>query len=423
MFKDLEGLHQISKCIIVAMKIKSLFQNISIKQADVFTILVIFFFTLVFVGLLVEELYKEYEIALEQGYVAKSPLISDSIIIEQNQKKSKKLLIKTVLAIVTLSFIIFAIFLGLNTLFNKLLQRDTQTFLDAFKTAIDKEKAIDSKSIFFQDFKMMVGYANEMVGKINEQKKNLKELNLGLEERVKKKTAALLEINKNLEEEKIFSQDLLKSQKEFLRYTVHETNTPLSVILTSIELYLMKNPKDRQLSKIEAATKNIFSIYDDLSYLVKKDHVEYKKSVINLNNFLSSRIDFFREVAEFSLITFNYNLPKNEKHVYFNETKLQRIIDNTLTNAIKYTLPNESVEVTLKKVGSYTEFIVSSKSKTIQDTDKVFEAYYREEKGRDGFGLGLRLVKSICDEEGVDISVSSDETSTTFRYKFKAMGD
>lgn len=405
------------------MKIKALFQNISIKQADVITILVVFFFTLVFVGLLVEEMYKEYERALEQSYVVKNHLISDSAILEQNQKKLKALLIKTVLAIVTLSFIIFAIFLGLNTLFNKLLQRDTQTFLDAFKTAIDKEEEINKNSIFFQDFKMMVGYANEMVSKINEQKKSLKELNLGLEERVKKKTAALLDINKNLEEQKTFSQDLLKSQKEFLRYTVHETNTPLSVILTSIELYLMKNPKDRQLSKIEAAAKNIFNIYDDLSYLVKKDHIEYKKSVINLNNFLSSRIDFFREVAEFSLITFSYNSPKDELYVNFNETKLQRVIDNTLTNAIKYTLPNESVEVALQQVGSYVEFMVSSKSKIIQDTNRVFDAYYREEKGTEGFGLGLRLVKSICDEEGVEVSVLSDETSTTFRYKFKVIGD
>ena len=405
------------------MKIKALFQNISIKQADVITILVVFFFTLVFVGLLVEEMYKEYERALEQSYVVKNHLIPDSTILEQNQKKLKALLIKTVLAIVTLSFIIFAIFLGLNTLFNKLLQRDTQTFLDAFKTAIDKEEEINKNSIFFQDFKMMVGYANEMVSKINEQKKSLKELNLGLEERVKKKTAALLDINKNLEEQKTFSQDLLKSQKEFLRYTVHETNTPLSVILTSIELYLMKNPKDRQLSKIEAAAKNIFNIYDDLSYLVKKDHIEYKKGVINLNNFLSSRIDFFREVAEFSLITFSYNSPKDELYVNFNETKLQRVIDNTLTNAIKYTLPNESVEVALQQVGSYVEFMVSSKSKIIQDTNRVFDAYYREEKGTEGFGLGLRLVKSICDEEGVEVSVLSDETSTTFRYKFKVIGD
>ncbi|MDX9756886.1 MAG: sensor histidine kinase, partial [Sulfurimonas sp.] len=131
------------------MKIKSLFQNITIKQADVFTILVIFLFTMVFVGLLVEEMYKEYERALEQSYIAKNITLSDSDILEQNQKKLKSLLIKTVLAIVTLSFIIFAIFLGLNTLFNKLLQRDTHTFLDFFKKAVDKEETINSNTIFF----------------------------------------------------------------------------------------------------------------------------------------------------------------------------------------------------------------------------------------------------------------------------------
>lgn len=405
------------------MKIKSLLQNITIKRANVFTITVIFLLTMVFVSLLVEEMYEDYERALEKNMLIKSDNLLNAELVDENKKKLKSLLVKTVLAIVTLSFILFAIFLGLNNLFNKLLQRDTQTFLDFFKKAVDRDEALDPNSIFFEDFRVMVGYANEMVTKINEQKNSLKELNLGLEERVKKKTEALLEINENLQKEKIFSQDLLKAQKEFLRYTVHETNTPLSVILTSIELYLMKHPRDRHLSKIEAAAKNIFSIYDDLSYLVKKDHIEYKKTVINLNNFLNSRIDFFREVGEFSLIKFEYTPPKEELHVHFNETKLQRIIDNTLTNAIKYTLPNENVHVSLVKVGSHVQFCVSSRSKIIQDTDKVFEAYYREERSRDGFGLGLRLVKSICEEEGVEVDVASDDSLTTFSYKFKVMGD
>lgn len=405
------------------MKIKSLLQNITIKRANVFTITVIFLLTMVFVSLLVEEMYEDYERALENSILIKSDNLLNAELVDENKKKLKSLLVKTVLAIVTLSFILFAIFLGLNNLFNKLLQRDTQTFLDFFKKAVDRDEALDTNSIFFEDFRVMVGYANEMVTKINEQKNSLKELNLGLEERVKKKTAALLLINENLQKEKIFSQDLLKAQKEFLRYTVHETNTPLSVILTSIELYLMKHPKDRDLSKIEAAAKNIFSIYDDLSYLVKKDHIEYKKTVVNLNNFLNSRIDFFREVGEFSLIKFEYTPPKEELHVHFNETKLQRIIDNTLTNAIKYTLPNENVHVSLVKVGSHVQFCVSSRSKIIQDTDKVFEAYYREERSRDGFGLGLRLVKSICEEEGVEVDVASDDSLTTFSYKFKVMGD
>ncbi|MDD5373570.1 MAG: HAMP domain-containing sensor histidine kinase [Sulfurimonas sp.] len=405
------------------MKIKSLFQNITIKQANVFTILVLFLFTMIFVGLLVEDIYKDYENTIVQSSSMNFENINSNELLQEKQQKLKSVLIKSVLAIVTLSFIIFAIFLGLNNLFNKLLQRDTQTFLDFFKKAVDKEEAINSNAIFFQDFKIMVGYANEMVRKINEQKNILQELNLSLEERVKKKTADLLQINENLQEEKTFSQDLLKAQKEFLRYTVHETNTPLSVILTSIELYVMKHPKDRQLSKIEVAVKNIFSIYDDLSYLVKKDQVEYKKSVINFKNFLNSRIDFFSEVAELSRIYFNYKEPSEEFHIYFNETKLQRIVDNTLTNAIKYTLPNEVVHVKLIKVGTYVKFLVSSKSKIIQDTQKVFEAYYREEKSRDGFGLGLRLVKSICEEESVEVDVASNDSLTTFSYKFKVMGE
>ncbi|NOR58633.1 MAG: sensor histidine kinase [Sulfurimonas sp.] len=405
------------------MKIRALFKNITIKQANIFTILVIFFFTMIFVGLLVEEMYEDYEIALEQSYITDGELNSPNEILVQKHKRLKSIMIKTVLVIVTLSFILFALFLGLHNLFNKLLHRDTQTFLDFFEQAAHNDNVINPKTMFFKDFKIMVGYANEMVGKINAQKNSLQEMNTGLEDRVKIKTSALQLINKNLEKEKKFSQDLLKSQKEFLRYTVHETNTPLSVILTSIELYVMNHPRDRQLSKIEAAVKNIFSIYDDLSYLVKKDQVEYPKIVINLGNYISSRIDFFTEVAQHSRIAFNYIPDVNNLHIYFNETKLQRIVDNTITNAIKYTLPNEVVNVNIEQTGAYLEFSMGSKSKIIKDTNRVFDEYYREEENRDGFGIGLRLVRTICDEEDVMISVSSDDDQTVFKYRFKLMGE
>jgi len=400
------------------------FNNITIKQANIFTISVIFIFSTIFVSLLVEDMYKDYEIALEQNFTNKDDTLHTQELIEEKKRKLKSLLIKTALVTVTLSFILFGIFLGLNNIFSRLLQRDTQTFLDFFENAAHNDQVINPNAIFFKDFKIMVGFANEMVTKINAQKYALKELNLGLEDRVKRKTATLELINKNLQKEKQFSQELLKSQKEFLRYTVHETNTPLSVILTSIELYTMQNKKDRQLSKIEAAVKNIFSIYDDLSYLVKKDQIEYPKTVLNLEKYIGARIDFFREVAEHSLVTFIYLPNIIDAHIYFNETKLQRIIDNSITNAIKYTLPNEKVDVKLEKIGTLVEFSIGSKSKTIENTQKVFDAYYREsEHVRDGFGLGLRLVRTICEEENIDISVSSDENYTVFKYRFKMMGE
>jgi len=405
------------------MKISSLYNNITIKQANIFTVLIMFTFSMIFVILLVEEMYQDYESALERSYTIGVESFSKDEILQEKQKKLKSLTIKTILVIVTLSFILFGIYLGLNNIFNRLLHRDTQTFLDFFERAAHDYQVINPNMIFFKDFKKMVGYANEMVDKINAQKSDLLEMNLGLEDRVKLKTAKLELINKNLQKEKKFSQELLKSQKEFLRYTVHETNTPLSVILTSIELYTMKHKKDKQLLKIEVAVKNIFSIYDDLSYLVKKDQVSYPKVVLNLKQYLSSRIDFFKDVAQLSLLKFNYQVQIDNTHIYINETKLQRIVDNTITNAIKYTLPQEEVLITLKQFGAFVELSVGSKSKIIKDTDRVFDAYYREDSNRDGFGLGLRLVRTICDDEKIDVRVESNDKKTTFKYKFKMLGE
>ena len=402
--------------------------NITIKQANLLTVGIIFIFSSIFVTLLVEDMYNDYEKAIEKNIQDSKYTQDKDELLKEKKQKLKKLLIKTALVTVTLAFILFGIFLGLNNIFNRVLQRDTQTFLDFFESAAHDETVMVPNSIFFKDFRVMIGFANEMVETINKQKKSLQELNTSLEIRVKEKTKELQDININLEKEKVFSQELLVSQKEFLRYAVHETNTPLSVILTSIELYEMNNKKDRQLSKIEAAVKNIFSIYDDLSYLVKKDQVEYPKIVLNFEKYISSRIDFFMEVAQMSRINFEYKPQIVDAHILFNETKLQRIVDNTITNAIKYTLPNGLVDIKLEKVGMYLEFSMGSKSKIIENTDKVFDAYYREsetkenETTRDGFGLGLKLVRSICEEEDVEIRVSSNEEYTAFTYRFKMMG-
>ena len=408
------------------MKRDILFRNITIKKANLLTIIVIFFFSLIFVSLLVNEMYKDYELALHQSVLVQNDKSDNLILKEENKKKLKALLIKTVLVIVTLSFIIFTIAFGFYKILNMILQSDIEKFLEFFEKAAHEEKLIDPKEVFFQDFKYMVEHANAMVSTISKQKDSLRELNLSLEDRVKEKTHSLELINQNLQQEKQFSEEILKAQKEFLRYAVHETNTPLSVILTNIELHTMKYGKDKHLSKIEAAVKNIFSIYDDLSYLVKKDQLQYPKTVINLEKYIQSRIEFFSEVAEHSHLAFVYEVEVVDAHIYFNETKLQRVVDNTLTNAIKYTLPKQKIFVSLKHVGSYVEFSVGSKSKTIENQEKIFEPFYREKdalKERDGFGLGLKLVQKICEEEQIEIDVDSNESSTTFSYRFKMMGE
>jgi len=227
------------------------------------------------------------------------------------------------------------------------------------------------------------------------------------------------EQSNNLEIEKINSQMLLTSQKIFLRHAVHETNTPISVIMSNIELFEMEYGKNPYLSTIEVALKNIFNIYDDLSYLVKKDQVVYPKKNIDLVDFIRSRIDFFSQSAQQIGSQIKFFSDTDSLTFNFNETKLQRIIDNNLTNAIKYTEENSNIYITLKQEFDAYALVISSCSQYIQYPEKIFKEYYREESTKQGFGLGLSLVKRICDEESIKISIDSNEYFTSFKYLFK----
>ena len=221
-----------------------------------------------------------------------------------------------------------------------------------------------------------------------------------------------------LEKEKRFSQELLKKQKLFMNHAVHETITPLTAIMNNIELYEMNNKPNVYMSNIEASMKNVFNIYDDLSYIVKKDQVDYPKHKLNLVNFIQSRIDFFMQVANQNKLNLIFTSFNDELIVNVNETKLQRIIDNNITNAIKYTHSNENINVVLEKSNKDYILYFASKSTHIQYPHKVFEAYYRESHKEKGFGLGLNLVKKICDEENIKITLDSDDLQTKFSYTF-----
>lgn len=221
-----------------------------------------------------------------------------------------------------------------------------------------------------------------------------------------------------LKKEKEYSQKILKSQKNFLRHAVHETNTPLSIIMANIELFELEFGKNCALSNIEAATKNIYGIYDDLSYLTNKDKIDYIKQNIVLEDIIKSRIEFFDIVAKQSKLSFEFTSLCLKTNIYINETKLQRIIDNNITNAIKYTKENEVIRVLLYEEDAYYIFEISSNSVIIEEPELVFNAYYRENCLKDGLGLGLNLVKNICDEEKIKIVLESDENTTSFKYYF-----
>jgi len=140
---------------------------------------------------------------------------------------------------------------------------------------------------------------------------------------------------------------------------------------------------------------------------------------IDLVDYVRSRIEFFAQVADKAKSKLIFETDCDKSFIFFNETKLQRIIDNTLTNAIKYTFENEKINVSLTQEKGNCHFCIASHSRKIQEPEKIFEEYYREEEAQNGFGLGLNLVKRICKEENVKIKLHSDENITSFSYQFK----
>jgi nitrogen-specific signal transduction histidine kinase len=223
---------------------------------------------------------------------------------------------------------------------------------------------------------------------------------------------------KKLEEQMRYSEKLLAAQRLFLRHAVHESNTPLSVMMSNIELFELEYGKNIYMQNIEAALKNLCGIYDDLNYLVQKDEVHYPKRQIDLVDYLRSRIEFFEIVARQVGLTFRFSTDRMHYPIFFNETKLQRIVDNNISNAIKYTHEGETIDIHLQDREEGICLEIASRSIRIEDPSKVFDAYYREIYNKEGLGIGLNLVAKICEEEGVRVMLESTEERTRFGYLF-----
>jgi signal transduction histidine kinase len=304
-----------------------------------------------------------------------------------------------VLQIIFISFLLFIGGLAFYRYFTKLLKDDIKNI----RLSLHNHNKIDLDKLTFKEFRAVASYTNKMT-------KDLKDLNSNLEEKVNKRT-------KELKQKEKFANELVISQDKFLKNAIHEINTPLSIIITNIDLFKLKYQKNKYLTNIEAGSKIIHNIYNDLSYLIKKDRIDYPLNNINFSQFLYTRIEFFNEIALGNNLHFTTDI-EDDIYLNFNQTQLQRICDNNLSNAIKYSYKDKPILIKLYKENNNIILLVQNNSDTIKNPDKLFERFYRENKNRGGFGLGLNIIKEICDFYNIKIDVSSNNNITIFKYIF-----
>jgi len=210
-------------------------------------------------------------------------------------------------------------------------------------------------------------------------------------------------------------QRVNKQLDDFIKDSMHEINTPLSIMNVNIDLFNRKNPHNKYLQRIKAASKTLSNIYNDMDYLIKHQELVCEYQFIDASAFVKERILYFDEVALMKGIEIQEHI-EPDIYLNFNPNQLQRIIDNSISNAIKYS--NEGkIEVSLIRINDSCQLIFKDYGVGIVDTSMIFKRYYRENSDKGGFGIGLNIVRSIMNEANIEVDlVSSPNQGSTFTY-------
>jgi two-component system OmpR family sensor kinase len=202
----------------------------------------------------------------------------------------------------------------------------------------------------------------------------------------------------------------------FLKDVMHELKTPIGVAWVNIDLLQMRIKDDKHLIRIKSALKNMSIIYEDLEYYMQRFSGINTKKNIDFSSFLKKRVSFFNDLATAKNINLLENI-QDDILLSFNEIELYRIIDNNLSNAIKYSKEKSCINITLQKNENHILLLFEDQGIGIIDTNRIFDRYYRGDKITGGFGIGLNIVKNICDKNNIKINVKSEvNKGTTFSY-------
>jgi len=202
-------------------------------------------------------------------------------------------------------------------------------------------------------------------------------------------------------------RDALHLLDRFIKDTTHELNTPISAIITNIEM-IDKDDLDekvlRKINRIDIGAKTISNIYEDLTFLTLNNKIISQNEELDLSNILEQRVEYFSSLATIKKINFVLNIKKD---VYLNIDikKISKLIDNLISNAIKYNKIAGTITVGLEDNILIIED--TGKGMNKENLSNLFERYSRFDKSVGGFGIGLNIVSLIAKEYNLNINVVS----------------
>ncbi|MEZ4849021.1 MAG: ATP-binding protein [Bacteroidia bacterium] len=226
--------------------------------------------------------------------------------------------------------------------------------------------------------------------------------------------AAKMEIQaKQADAEKLQEIDRIKSH--FFANISHEFRTPLTLILGPLDKLINKTYHGNPQTYFQLMRRNARRLLELINQLLDLSRIEAGKMKLNLASgdimaFLRVITGNFESFAESKNIRFHTHIGHQEINMAFDRDKLEKTVNNLLSNAFKFTPEEGDVWLSVEKIENTIEITVRDNGIGIPEEtlEHIFDRFYRVE-GHElkGTGIGLALVKEIVDLHKGQIQVSS----------------
>ncbi len=209
------------------------------------------------------------------------------------------------------------------------------------------------------------------------------------------------------------------AKTNFIATVSHELKTPISSIKMSLQLL-----ENEQVGNVNDEQKNLLnSIKDDANRLLKitgellnmsqveSGNIQVAVMASDVKEIVQYAINANRSAADEKNIKLEVTLPDDTTKVMADEEKTAWVLNNLISNAIRYSYDNATVYIEVKKLDQKITFAVTDKGQGIapQYKEKIFDRYFRVPgTKKEGTGLGLSISKEFVEAQGGTIQVQSD---------------
>jgi len=206
-----------------------------------------------------------------------------------------------------------------------------------------------------------------------------------------------------------------KSKLQFFTNISHEFRTPITLIMGQIESLLESKETPAISNKLLSVYKNTSKLNHLLSELLdfrkqEQGYLKIKVRKMNLVDFVYEIFLTFNDFAFMHKIHYRFGCDEKELFVYFDPVQLQKVFNNLLSNAFKFTKSGGEITLKIVKREEDIQILVSDTGIGIpqNEIDNIFDRFYQVNQANiAGTGIGLALAKGIIDLHGGHISAKS----------------